>query len=672
MDMNFKNHLYDVLKADARIWNEETKEFNETLLKDLIDKLDEKIVGLLLDDSQTKEKFFLKIKDAFILKQQNLKFFIDENKLDNSYTKYRNKIGLRAGNKLLTERDEVVLDWPFKDTVLEGGMTKEDQKRNEIFFNEVLAQDEIDRLLDPKALANWKRHTKDGEEKVKEIKRDADGTIRENLIIKGNNLLALHTLKEQFAGKVKLIYIDPPYYFKENKDADTFTYNSNFKLSSWLVFMRNRLKIAKQLLTKDGFIAVQTNGDGLPYLKILMDSKDLFGSDNSKSIITVKVKDAAGVGQQSFIFDTNEYILVYAKDWNTASLRLPEYKELEEVTEQDKNYKNIIKSFGNPKFIKIINRKNIGEIKIYECENSEINRSTSIKTNEYIENRNIIAADYNPSGGTVLQIIEDIPASGLSYIEYIPTKGKNAGKITKTYFLNRRILSFVSDVTVEKEGKIYKSSVITNLWEMTNASLHLEGGVVLKGGKKPEELIEKVIRMITQEGDIVLDFFVGSGTTAAVSHKLKLQYIGVEQLEDQINKTVIRLKNVINGEQSGISKKTNWKQGGNFVYLELARWNEEAKEKILNASGLEELETLFDELYERYFLNYNVKTKEFKEKTLKEEEFKSMSLDEQKKLFVEMLDMNQIYVNFSERKDSKYKLSSEDIALSEEFYNSNK
>jgi len=185
---NFKNKLYKLLKRDSRLWDKEKKELNETLLKDLTDKLDEQLLNLLLSDKQAKEKFFLKIKDLFVFKVNEFKFFIDENKLDNSYTQYQNRIGLKAGNKLLSERDEVVLDWPFKDCVLEGGMTKEDQKRNEIFFNEVLAQDEIDRLYDPKVFTNWKRYTKNGAEKVKEVKRDAKRIIKENLIIKGNNL----------------------------------------------------------------------------------------------------------------------------------------------------------------------------------------------------------------------------------------------------------------------------------------------------------------------------------------------------------------------------------------------------------------------------------------------------------------------------------------------------
>ena len=169
---DFKTKLYELFKEDSRLWDKDRKELNETLLKDLIDKLDEKIIELLLKNEKTKEKFFIKIKDVFVLRQNELKFFIDENKIDNSYTQYKNKIGLRVGNKPLAERDEVVLDWPFKDYVLEGGMTREDQKRNEIFFNEILAKDEIDRLFEPKTLVGWKRYTAKGEEEIKELKRD--------------------------------------------------------------------------------------------------------------------------------------------------------------------------------------------------------------------------------------------------------------------------------------------------------------------------------------------------------------------------------------------------------------------------------------------------------------------------------------------------------------------
>ena len=154
----------------------------------------------------------------------------------------------------MRERGDVALVWAYKDTVLEGGQTKEEEKRKEIFFNEVLAQDEINRLLDPKVLTNFTRYTTKGKQPVKDFKRDENGVIRENLIVKGNNLLALHTLKTQFRGQIRLICIDPPY--NTGAEGDTFSYNNAFKHSSWLTFMKNRLEIARDLLTPDGFITI--------------------------------------------------------------------------------------------------------------------------------------------------------------------------------------------------------------------------------------------------------------------------------------------------------------------------------------------------------------------------------------------------------------------------------
>ena len=225
----------------------------------------------------------------------------DKNFLADSYTKYRNKIGLNIDGKFLNERKEVALVWPFKDCVLEGGMTKEDEKRKEIFFNEILAQDEIDKLLAPKVLTNWKRYTQNGEEKVKELKRDENGIIRENLIIKGNNLLALHSLKQQFQNKIKLIYIDPPY--NTGGDAETFTYNNNFNHSTWLTFMKNRLEIAKDFLREDGFIAIAIDHSELFYLGALAD--EIFDRENRVGLVTI-LHNPKGRNQSKF-FSAKEY-----------------------------------------------------------------------------------------------------------------------------------------------------------------------------------------------------------------------------------------------------------------------------------------------------------------------------------------------------------------------------
>ncbi|MGB4666486.1 MAG: site-specific DNA-methyltransferase, partial [Bacteroidales bacterium] len=214
-NIKLKQIIIDVLKSDDRLWNEDKTELNQTLLLDLVENIDEKLIELLLQEKELRDKFFVKIKDVYVFKTNDFRFFIEENKVDNSYTQYKNRIGLTDGKRFLKDTNDVVLNWPYKDCVLEGGQSTEEGsdtyfeysektkqyetkqgKRKEIFFNQVLAADEIDRLFDPKALVNWKRYPKDGEQKVKEIKRDEDGTIKENLIIKGNNLLALHSLKK--------------------------------------------------------------------------------------------------------------------------------------------------------------------------------------------------------------------------------------------------------------------------------------------------------------------------------------------------------------------------------------------------------------------------------------------------------------------------------------------
>ncbi len=661
MENTFKDRLYKLLKKDSRLWDEGKKELNETLLKDLIDKLDEKLLELLLGDKKTKEEFFIKAKDVFVLKQNELKFFIDENKLDNSYTQYQNKIGLRAGNKLLSERNEIVLDWPFKDCILEGGMTKEDQKRNEIFFNEVLAKDEIDRLFDPKVLINWKRYTAKGEEKVKELKRDKDGTIRENLIIKGNNLLALHSLKEQFAGKVKLIYIDPPY----NRKADSF-YNDEFKRSTWLTFMRNRLQVAKELLTNDGAIFIQIDDEQQSHLKVLCD--EVFKEENYEITFYIQVR----YGEKT-LSEKNDYqklieqILVYKNP------NFKPKKGTEEYTLEKFEFKITEKTDG--KKIKLGNR----DVFVFKPGEYDIEKvpfaidalketwasGTVLKANasgKYFND--YIGPRIKEDGLGVLYKIIGIGEDGLGYRYFTGPKREGATK--------GKFYSGVPTIRVEelKNGSSLKEKVILNYYNLADSfgNCRLEGGVELRSGKKPEELLKLILNLGVKPGDVVLDYFLGTGVTAAVAHKMGIQYIGIEQLDYGKDDSVVRLNNVLRGDVTGISEEMDWKGGGDFVCVELAKWNEEAKEKISKAKSLSELEELFDELYERYFLNYNVKTKEFKEKMIKEEEFKKLSLDKQKKLFVEMLDINQMYVNFSERADKKYDLSREDIRLSEQFY----
>ena len=220
--------------------------------------------------------------------------------------------------------------------MLEGGQDKDDQKRKEIFYNETIASDEITKMLAPKVFTNAKRYTKDG------IEENIAFDENDNLIVKGNNLIVLSSLLKKYEGQVKCIYIDPPYYFSVKKDGDTFAYNSNFKLSSWLVFMKNRLEIAKRLLSDDGALFVQISDDGVGELHCLL--KDIFGVENFINKITVKTKSPSGFASVNpGVFETAEYILAFAKNKRNWKYNI-QYVE----SGYDTNYKSVVVNKNDP------------------------------------------------------------------------------------------------------------------------------------------------------------------------------------------------------------------------------------------------------------------------------------------------------------------------------------
>lgn len=235
------------------------KEFGSNLeLMNLASQDDDKLLEFLLSNESFKQRFFTALNSAFIFKKEEFLSFLNLRLLNASYTKFSNKIGLSTHETFIKKDDKVVLNFAFKDGVIKGGQSKDEDKKNEIFFNEILAKDEIDVLFARKALQNFEFI---GQGDLKENLNNA------NLLIKGNNLLALHSLKKKFANKVKLIYIDPPY----NTGNDSFNYNDNFNHSTWLTFMKNRLEIAKDFLRDDGVIFIQCDDNEQAYLKVLCD-----------------------------------------------------------------------------------------------------------------------------------------------------------------------------------------------------------------------------------------------------------------------------------------------------------------------------------------------------------------------------------------------------------------
>jgi adenine-specific DNA-methyltransferase len=639
--MTFKQTIEKILKIEEAFLDTETKELNYTKVKDSADKIDPKLIALLADHKETKEKFFTKIKDIFVFNINDFKFFLDENKINNSYTQYANQIGLSDGAEFLKDRGEVVLGFPYKDCVLEGGQSTEEgmdkffeysdksqkyeeqtAKRSEIFFNQVLARDEIDRLFDKKALVNWKRHTKasgDNGEAVKNIDRNENGVIKENFIIKGNNLLALHSLKSEFSGKVKLIYIDPPY----NTGNDGFKYNDSFNHSTWLSFMKNRLEIAKELLKDDGFIFVQCDDSEQSYLKILLD--DIFGRENYRNSIYWHRTYAGKTISKNLPWNIDT-ILFYSKNPNSRINNIT--KELNDVD---------IASFNKD--------DNDGRGKYNTVSLQKTGGPGPQTTYDYKDNAGRIWKCPQKGWRMTKEKLKTLENNGRLYL--------TDKTIREKYYLKERL----------EIGK-----QIDNLWGDIGNMNRSKGEDTGFSGQKPEKLLQRIFDLTTIKNDLVLDFFAGTGTTLAVAHKTGRQYIGIEQMDYIHDLPEARLKEVVKGEQSGISKDVNWQGGGSFIYCELAKWNEQAKDEINEAKDYKTLEKMFDTLYEKYFFNYNVKIKEFKEKVLKEDNFKKLGLDQQKRMFLTMLDLNQMYIQESEMSDKRFGISKEDQKLTKTFY----
>jgi adenine-specific DNA-methyltransferase len=288
--MNFNEKLENLLKQNENFCDTDG-ELLKQKIKSLALSFDEELIETLLNNTDTKEHFFKQIGKASIFDYRKLIDFIDDkNFLLDSYTKFSNKVGLTISNKHIKQIDDVVLTFPFKDCILEGGQSKEDENRKEIFFNETLAKDEISRLLDKKVISNATKYYYENNEvqetedftftrdrKINKARGLDEDTITDNLIIKGNNLLALHSLKSNFAGKIKFIYIDPPY----NTGNDGFKYNDTFNHSTWLTFMKNRLEIARELLDITGTIAISIDNNEQSYLQVLLD--EVFGLKNKKT-----------------------------------------------------------------------------------------------------------------------------------------------------------------------------------------------------------------------------------------------------------------------------------------------------------------------------------------------------------------------------------------------------
>lgn len=610
--------ILSIFKDDERIYV--NNEYIIGKIQELALKYDEKLISTLLNNNEMKIHFFKEVGGALIFKREEFVEFIGgKYYLEDSYTKYRNKIGLAVDNNYIKENREVVLNWAYKDCVLEGGQDREDAKQDEVFYNEILASDDIDRLYENKVITNFKKFDENGEVEVLAVNEN------DNLIIKGNNLIALHSIKDRYKGKVKVIFIDPPY----NTDSDSFNYNDKFTRSTWLTFVKNRLEIAKQLLAEDGTIWVTLSDVQAHYFKVLADG--IFDEENFLGDVIWQSRKS--VSNDTFISLSTNHVFVYAKNKSVL----------------DKN--------------KFRLKMDTSKFKYDDNDGRGLYRCDPFDAPE--ERKNLCYEIENPNTGAVYK-----PATGRhwSTTESEYRRLYSEGRIA---FGTKGTSKPQLKVYLEEEIKKGKGATATTLWNdidtTTNATKDLEklfGSKVFKN-PKPEQLIERILEIASNENDIVLDYHLGSGTTCATAHKMNRKYIGIEQMDYIEDISVERLKKVIEGEQTGISQSLNWQGGGSFIYCELMKWNEIFINKIANATDSKELKEIWDEMKIKSFLSYRVKVKQIDNNM---NEFEELSFEQQKEFLIEILDKNHLYVNLSEIDDTTYNVSDEDKKLNKEFY----
>jgi len=619
---NLQNELIALLEKQENLVVE--GKLNKNIIVEKALQLDSELLQLLLQNKTFKKHFFTDVKGVMVFDKIKFQRFVSNKAfLPDSYTAFKNKIGLTINDgstdNYLSTRNDVVLSWAYKDCILEGGQTKEDQKRNEIFWNETLAPDQIDRLLDTKALTNFKKYDSEGEHEVTEI------TGNENLILKGNNLLCLSSLLKTHRGKIKLIYIDPPY----NTGKDGFQYNDTFTHSAWLTFMQNRLEIAKQLLSSDGCIWVNIDDRESHYLKVLLDG--IFGRESFITNI-VWQKKFAPQNDAKFFSDNHDHIFLYAKNKDSFKIN-----QLERSAETIKRYKN---QDNDPRGV-----WSSGDLTV-KTYNADYDYEITTPSGKKI----------SPPDGICWRVSKD------KFNELVEDNrvwfGKDGGNVPRL----KRFLSEVKSGTTPLSIWLHKE-----VGHNQEAKQHINSimGSGAFGTPKPERLLQRIIHIGSNEGDTILDFFAGSGTTASVAHKMGRKFITTEQMDYVQTVTVPRLQKVIEGEQGGISEAVNWQGGGSFVYAELLPYNQTFIDQIAKANTKEKLLQVWETMRENAFLSYQFDRKTFDERL---DAFKTAELDTMKQYLLETLDKNQLYLNLSEIEDSRFNVSETDIQLNKQFY----
>ena len=629
--MNLFTHIKELLSKNEKFCKD-----NELFKNNVVEaalKVDTELIKLLLTDDKAKETFFNDIEGVMVFDKVKFQKFVSNKQfLPDSYTAFKNKIGLTANGEFLTDAKEVVLDFPYKDCVLEGGQTKEDQKRKEIFWNETLAPDDIDRLFVPKVFTNWKKYDKDGEHEVTDI------SLEDNLIIKGNNLIALHSLKEVYRGKIKLIYIDPPYNTGGN--GDTFEYNNTFKRSTWLTFMKNRLEAAKELLTDDGAIIVAIDENEQVHLGVLL--KEMF-INHETHCITI-IHNPRGIQGTNFSY-TNEF----------AFFIIPKGK------------KTIINRIKSDDEISWSNLRNWGGESLRSDAKNCFYPIIVNKTSNEIEGFGEVCNDtFHPEKRAVEKdgklLIYPVDNDG---IERKWRYSNDSVHNIKT-MLRARLKSGQMDIEIGKNFEQYRT-----VWSSPKYDSNEYGTKILKelipncNFSFPKSLwnVYDCINAVVgnDKNCIVLDYHAGSGTTAHALLEINLKdkgnrkFIMCEQMDYVKTVTKERIQAVI---------KNNKEKS--FIYTEIANSKDKYISSINKSKDSNQLLEIWEKLKKDECISHKVSPTKI-DKEVKD--FKNLDLEQQKQFLLYITDSNQLYVNYSDIEDKNHTVTDTDKKITTKFYN---
>lgn len=635
--MCFFDTLLDILRQDIRFFTAENELLRNKVYEAAM-KMDTSLLKLLFDNEVTKKRFFAEIDGFYVFDKIAFGWVVNNrNFLPDSYTRYKNKIGLVDNNDtFISTSNDVELVFPYKDCILAGGQTRDEQKRSEIFYNEILAPDDVDRLLYPKVFSNAVRYVSGKLQKAKSFSEN------DNLIIKGNNLLSISSMLKRYENRIKLIYIDPPYNTKG--DFNTFAYNNSFNHSAWLTFMKNRLEISLKLLADDGIICIAIDDEECAYLKVLCD--EIFGRSNFVGTIIVQSMPS-GTTSNSYFAKCHEYCLFYAKNIDEIVI-----KSFDLTTEQAKNYK-------------------------LEDETSKY------KWRDFMRTGGTSTPDVRPNSFYPIYYYPKTEKLSLendgTAIKVLPIDSEGKERVwrqTRPSFIE---LNSKGELQCKKMNGKYSIRIKDRIkigmkpktiWNDAKYSATSYGTAVLKkifDGEKvfsyPKSIytVKDIIRMVGDADDIVLDFFGGSGTTAHAVLELNKElggnrrFILCEQMDYAYTVTFERVKRAQELLDVDVP----------VVYCELIKLNQKYVDYIQSAETDADIIEIWNQMLETGFISCKAIPLDI---DMKKNDFLSLSISDKKHLLMEMLDKNQLYVNYCDIDDQEFGIPAEDKAFTKSFY----